>query len=161
VKFRLAVGDDVRSFEAHVRGGTLTLVDERGQTHDVRLLRREGARLTLQFEHETVHVWGTRSGGHGHVWTAGRLLRYTRVEERASHETQDPGVLCVAIPAVVTEVLVDVGDAVEAGDRLVLLESMKMVLSIRAPQAGVVKGVLCQNGQSVDPGVALVEVEFS
>jgi 3-methylcrotonyl-CoA carboxylase alpha subunit len=41
----------------------------------------------------------------------------------------------------------------------VVLEAMKMEHSIRAPHAGVVKALYCQEGEMVGEGSALVELE--
>jgi len=62
------------------------------------------------------------------------------------------------MPATVTKVLVSVGQTVEEGDLVLVLEAMKMELPIRAPHAGVVKAVFCQEGQLVQPGVSLVDI---
>ena len=59
----------------------------------------------------------------------------------------------------IVRVLVAVGQNVEAGTQLVVLEAMKMEHSIRAPQAGVVKALFCQEGDMVAEGCALVELE--
>ena len=47
----------------------------------------------------------------------------------------------------------------EAGAQLVVLEAMKMEHSIRAPHAGTVKALYCQEGEMVSEGSALVELE--
>ena len=59
----------------------------------------------------------------------------------------------------IVRVLVEAGQTVEAGAQLVVLEAMKMEHSIRAPQAGVVKALFCQEGEMVAEGCALVELE--
>jgi urea carboxylase len=59
------------------------------------------------------------------------------------------------LPANVWQVLVQAGDKVEAGDRLVILEAMKMEIPIRAAAAGRVTEVLCGPGKLVTPGQAL------
>lgn len=59
----------------------------------------------------------------------------------------------------IVRVLVEVGQAVEAGTQLVVLEAMKMEHSIRAPQAGVIKALFCEEGEMVAEGCALVELE--
>lgn len=58
----------------------------------------------------------------------------------------------------ITQVLVKVGDAVNAGDTVVMLEAMKMENSITAETAGTVKAVLVNVGDQVDGGQALVEL---
>ncbi|MBI6923716.1 acetyl/propionyl/methylcrotonyl-CoA carboxylase subunit alpha [Pseudomonas putida] len=59
----------------------------------------------------------------------------------------------------IVRVLVEVGQAVEAGAPLVVLEAMKMEHSIRAPKTTTVKALLCQEGDMVSEGAALVELE--
>ena len=54
------------------------------------------------------------------------------------------------MPGTVTHVAVSVGDAVEAGAALVVLEAMKMEHTIRADSDGVVAGLHVSVGQSVD-----------
>ena len=54
---------------------------------------------------------------------------------------------------------VQAGDAVAAGDVLVILEAMKMEHEIRAPQAGRVGEVFFQPGETVGEGEALLTLE--
>jgi acetyl-CoA carboxylase biotin carboxyl carrier protein len=48
------------------------------------------------------------------------------------------------------------GDAVSAGDVLVILESMKMEMPVEAPEDGKVAEVRCKEGQAVGEGEVLV-----
>ena len=54
---------------------------------------------------------------------------------------------------------VEVGDAVAVGDTVCIIEAMKILNEIEADKAGVVKKVLCENGQAVEYGQALVVIE--
>ncbi|TBU41264.1 carbamoyl-phosphate synthase L chain, ATP binding domain-containing protein [Dichomitus squalens] len=69
------------------------------------------------------------------------------------------GALRAPMPSVVVEVRVKVGDRVEAGQAVVVLESMKTETVLRAPTGGVVKAVGCQKGEMVEEGRELVDVE--
>lgn len=51
--------------------------------------------------------------------------------------------------------IVEAGKAVEAGETLAILESMKMEIKVEAPQAGVVSAILCKEGQAISPGQPL------
>ncbi|MGC5702021.1 acetyl/propionyl/methylcrotonyl-CoA carboxylase subunit alpha [Pseudomonas sp. NFXW11] len=75
----------------------------------------------------------------------------------ASHSHH--GGLTAPMNGSIVRVLVSAGQSVEAGAQLVVLEAMKMEHSIRAPQAGVVKALYCQEGEMVSEGSALVELE--
>jgi biotin carboxyl carrier protein len=63
------------------------------------------------------------------------------------------------MPATVVKVLVQPGQAVREGEPVLVLEAMKMELPIRAPREGVVAAVRCTQGELVQPGVALVDLE--
>jgi 3-methylcrotonyl-CoA carboxylase alpha subunit len=77
------------------------------------------------------------------------------VEASHSHH----GGLTAPMNGSIVRVLVEAGQAVEAGAQLVVLEAMKMEHSIRAPHAGVIKALYCQEGEMVSEGSALVELE--
>ena len=56
------------------------------------------------------------------------------------------------ITGVVFQVTSKAGDAVGAGDPVIVLESMKMEIPVEAPRAGVVKEILVTEGQTVQEG---------
>jgi acetyl-CoA carboxylase biotin carboxyl carrier protein len=60
------------------------------------------------------------------------------------------------ITGTVWKIEVQVGDSVEEGDTVVILESMKMEMPVEAEDPGVVSEILCEEGQSVSEGDALV-----
>ncbi|MGN6872642.1 MAG: biotin/lipoyl-binding carrier protein [Solirubrobacteraceae bacterium] len=63
------------------------------------------------------------------------------------------------ITGTVWKIEVAVGDSVEEGDTVVILESMKMEMPVEAEDPGVVKEILVEEGQSVSEGDALVVLE--
>jgi biotin carboxyl carrier protein len=63
------------------------------------------------------------------------------------------------IAGVVTEVRCKVGDALSAGDVVLVIEAMKMNNTITAPTAGRVKRIAVAAGDSVREGQTLVELE--
>jgi acetyl-CoA carboxylase biotin carboxyl carrier protein len=52
-----------------------------------------------------------------------------------------------------------IGQQVEEGDTLVILESMKMEMPVEAEDDGMVKEISCEEGQSVSEGDTLVVLE--
>ena len=60
------------------------------------------------------------------------------------------------ITGTVWKIEVSVGDNVDEGDTVVILESMKMEMPVEAEDAGTVVEILCQEGQAVNEGDALV-----
>src|SRR3954447_11086581 len=60
------------------------------------------------------------------------------------------------ITGTVWKIEVAIGDSVEAGDSLVILESMKMEMPVEAEPSGTVDSILCEEGQAVEEGDTLV-----
>ena len=71
-------------------------------------------------------------------------------------EAFDGDIVASQVSGGVWAVLAKPGDAVKAGDALVVVESMKMEITVFAPSDGVVHQVLCSEGQPVSAGQALV-----
>jgi len=59
----------------------------------------------------------------------------------------------------VLEVKVNVGDKVNDGDEVVVLEAMKMELPIISEESGVVKEIKCKKGDTVESGDVLIVLE--
>jgi acetyl-CoA/propionyl-CoA carboxylase biotin carboxyl carrier protein len=94
-------------------------------------------------------VWIGRGGHHLEL----RTLRQDR-----SRVARPSGSLEAPMPGTVLIVRVKDGDTVEAGDVLIVLESMKMELSITAPHAGVVTDLSLSPGERVELGATLAVV---
>jgi biotin carboxyl carrier protein len=64
------------------------------------------------------------------------------------------------LPGTVAEVIVHAGTAVEAGEPLVLLDSMKMEIPVLAPRPGTVRRVVVAPGDRLQQGdlVAVLDV---
>lgn len=70
------------------------------------------------------------------------------------------GQLTAPMPATVVAILKNIGDKVKAGERLVVLEAMKMEHTIYAPSDGILKEIFYTVGSQVNEGqelLALVE----
>lgn len=63
------------------------------------------------------------------------------------------------LPGAITKISVKVGDRVNTGDTVLMMEAMKMENSISAEASGVVKAILCKEGDQVQSGQALVELD--
>lgn len=172
-QFRLNIHGQERAIEVSRQGERLHVsvgrADEdplpqgEGTAAEVRLVHRDGARLLLEIKWpdgttQRVRLAGARQGDKRQLWIDGRTLAVERARQRGGAAAAE-GSLAAAIPAVVSQILVAPGDEVAAGDKLILLESMKMVIPIVAPRGGRVARVLCDVGESVPAGVPLVEME--
>jgi biotin carboxyl carrier protein len=84
-----------------------------------------------------------------------RVERFARQRGGGAHH----GSLTAPMPATVIGVNVAPGDRVRRGDTLIVLEAMKMELPVRAPSDARVVAVHCREGQLVQPGVSLLDIE--
>lgn len=164
-KFKIKLQGQTNPTEIEVnRQGDEWRVIADGRATPLRLLHHDGLVFAFEYEradgtHRYVRAAGV-AGETRQLWVNGRTLTYQRVAEHAGHQTADDdiGSLSATIPAVVSQTLVNEGDIVTAGDKLILLESMKMVIPIQAPHDGVVTRLNCAPGDAVQPGVPLVEL---
>ena len=63
------------------------------------------------------------------------------------------------MPGLVLDIAVNAGDELQEGDRVLILEAMKMENSIVMHAGGRIKKVTVKKGQAVEKGQVLVELE--
>jgi biotin carboxyl carrier protein len=102
------------------------------------------------------------------LWLDGFRYEVEALDERArairelagaSAGPSGPAPLVAPMPGMIVRVAVQVGDTVQAGQGLVVMEAMKMENELRATAAGTVKAVLAQPGTAVEKGAILLELE--
>jgi biotin carboxyl carrier protein len=72
--------------------------------------------------------------------------------------SQDAGQVTVAMPGLVVKTLVSVGDSVDVGTPLMIIEAMKMENEVKAERAGVVLKIAVNEGDPVEADVLLLEI---
>lgn len=99
-----------------------------------------------------------RSGATLTVLAQGRMHSFTVHDPRMQglDDEADSGSLNAPMPGTVIQVLVTVGQAVDKGAPLLILEAMKMEHTLTAPRAGVVAEVRYGVGEQVREGEALL-----
>lgn len=142
-RYRVTVGDRTIDVDARqpMSGLTSLLVDGVSHVADVAaaaggsLVDVDGATYLVEVEDHARHVIRTRGGASG--GGAGQTLK-------------------TPLPGKVTHVAVTVGDRVERGQTIVVIEAMKMENEFKAGVAGTVTEVRVQPGQPVNAGDVLV-----
>ncbi len=76
-----------------------------------------------------------------------------------AHHSTAEGMLTAPMPGLIRKVLVQVGEQVEAGQPLIVLEAMKTEQTLRAPYDGTVRSLNCSEGEIVQEGTILIEIE--
>jgi 3-methylcrotonyl-CoA carboxylase alpha subunit len=121
----------------------------------------QGEALLAEIDGTRQRLRAIRRGDTLYLQWHGELHALTRFDPIAAADASHAqhGGLGAPMNGSIVRVLVEPGQAVEAGTALVVLEAMKMEHSIRAPEAGTVKALYCREGEMVSEGTVLVELE--
>jgi acetyl/propionyl-CoA carboxylase alpha subunit len=122
----------------------------------------EGRRIDVTAERQGPHErWLTCSGCRHRVMSVVHGVEHRVEVDGIPHRISrdDAGAVRASAPAVVLAIHVKPGDKVEAGDRLLALEAMKMEMAVTAPCAGRVQQVLAHPNLQVHAGSVLVILE--
>ena len=140
-----------------------TIIDgERAHSVNVRAVEREGPDLTLIVDGLRLHLTATETSA-GEWWAqAGEgesvVLRWISPLPEPDVRAKSGDSLAAPMPGQVIALLVTEGQAVRAGDPLVILEAMKMEHTIRAPHDGVVAAIHARPGTQVAASAVLLDV---
>ena len=127
----------------------VTIGDASREVHRV-IARRDGARGRYVL----------RIDGRRHLVEAlDERARAIRDLSAGAQAAVGPLALRAPMPGLIVRVDVAVGDRVEAGQSVVVMEAMKMENELRAPTAGLVTSVPAMPGTAVEKGATLVEFE--
>lgn len=91
------------------------------------------------------------------VHVAGHTLCIDKIEPGAS-QLGDEGGMTAPMPGKILDVLVNVGESVEEGQLLMIMEAMKMEHRITASSSGVISSLNFSKGDQVNQGDVLIEV---
>jgi biotin carboxyl carrier protein len=88
-----------------------------------------------------------------------KTLFSKKFQNRKPYEIHDPRKLCAFIPGTIMKVFVKEKQKVKKGEKLVVLQAMKMNNIILAPGNGVIKKVNVKTGESVPKSHLLIELK--
>lgn len=100
-----------------------------------------------------MEVSGGSNAGGGKKKTSSNAATGTR--PRPSHD----GCVTTAMPGTIVDVKVNIGDKVNAGDGVLVIEAMKMENEIQSAKSGVVVAIHVKKGDSVTPDESLIEIQ--
>ena len=124
--------------------------------------------VTVGDEVHRVIVRARRGKGDYTLWIDGHTYAVEALDERtrtirdltaASGGPTGPVPLVAPMPGLIVRVEVKAGDTVAPGQALIVMEAMKMENEHRATGAGTVKAVRVAQGDAVEKGAVLVELE--
>ena len=149
--------------------GDVVTVD--GSSSTAHLNEVEGTPVRMVTIGDEVHRVVARRGatrGRYTLWLDGFRYDVEALDERtrairalsgAGKEASGPAPLIAPMPGMIVRISVAVGDTVQAGQGLIVMEAMKMENELRAATAGTVKVILASVGTAVEKGALLLELE--
>lgn len=162
MEYRYQIGDAVHAVRIERDGDNYRVSIDGGAEIAVRLASVSGTALELDMHGSRRRVHVVRDGGQRTVAIGSDVYDFALAERGGTRRAQAAAGddrLTAPMPGQVVSVAVAAGDAVEAGQTLVVLEAMKMEMRVSAPRAGTVRQLLVAPGQVVERGQKLVEIE--
>ena len=165
MKYRVTVGD--AEVDVDLDGDVISVDGKRSVAH---LNEVEGTPVRMVTIGDEVHRVVARRGvtrGRYTLWLDGFRYEVEALDERtrtiralagAGKEASGPAPLVAPMPGMIIRISVEVGDIVQAGQGLIVMEAMKMENELRAGSAGRVKAILAREGTAVEKGAILLEL---
>ncbi len=116
-------------------------------------------RLLVRTKDGSHTALAVRAAGATYVSYRGRQYKIERTGRRAGHHGESNGEARAPMPGQIVEVACKKGDTVEVGQRLIVLEAMKMQQPVNAPVGGKIKEVFVVVGSQVAEGEVMALVE--
>jgi len=137
-----------------------------GERRDVDFLNLGGSLYSVITQNKSLEVVIDDENDKIEVLMGGRLYETQVLDERALLMAQRRGGLGggsgevhAPMPGLIVKVVVEVGQEVEQGKTVVILESMKMQNELKAPVDGTVTAIHIEASQTVDKNALLLEIE--
>ena len=166
MKYFVKVGDD--EVEVLVEGDVVR-VD--GRAYQASVAALDGTPVSvLRLGDEVCRVVARPGETRGRytLWLDGFRFETEALDERAraireltgaAAAAAGPAPIVAPMPGMIVRISAQVGDQVQPGQGLVVMEAMKMENELRATTAGTVRAILAQPGTAVEKGAVLLELE--
>jgi len=143
-------------------------VELNGNNHEVELSQLSKYTYLLKVDNNIFHVTSEKLNNQNYSFTINGSTYNTTVrtnlEEKANEYLQNKAkesgteIIKSPMPGLIVKILKQVGDNVEVGDPIILLEAMKMENEVRASASGIIKSISTKENASVEKGQALLEI---
>ena len=152
-----------QQFEIEITGEGDVLLN--GKKQEVDFLGLDAALYSIIRDGRSHELAIEEEGGNYELLLDGRMFEGRVLDERAllmlnrkGGLNLDAGEVHSPMPGLIVGVLVEVGQQVQQGQTVIILESMKMQNELKAPRDGIVDSVQVTAGQTVDKGALLAVI---
>ena len=144
--YQIEIGDEIVVLKAeHLTPNCIILKDENGT--------------------QRIFIASTQDKTFVHFQGRQLIIDHPEAAEKTSYQGDDQllgtdTAICAPMPGKILKILVEKDQKVAAKQNLVIVEAMKMEHNIRAPRNGIVAKVNFKEGDLVDTGQEILEIEF-
>lgn len=133
-----------------------------GQTYHVEILNTHAGSFNLKIDGQTFQLNWAEDKDQYWIAEQGRTYLLEAASKRnrpREYESEEERLIRAPMPAHVHRLAVAVGDFVQKGQTLLVLEAMKMEIRITAVQDGRIEKVFIEAGQTITRNQLLIEIE--
>ena len=124
-------------------------VNDTANDYDIKIIKKTGSKVSLELNEEARTL----------LWERVRKDEAIVDSAATSGGARVSGGVYPPMPGKITEMKVSVGDSVESGQTVCILEAMKMFNELKATSSGTVKEINVETGSSVTPDSLLLLIE--
>ncbi len=171
IQVKIPTQDSPISLELQFNGESLTATynqSEKEKSVKARLLSRQNNQGLLEIDGQMIPYYTAQSNDKPsavQVWILGNIYEMEKAQTGAKRakggqgNANSSGDLKSSMPGKVLEIKVAVDDKVSPDDTMIIMESMKMEMSMNAPFKGSVKEINVAEGDLVEMNTLLVRLE--
>ncbi len=167
MKYLVSVGDRQLELNVFSQNQSEAKIELNNKRKDVEL-KRVGQNYFLLLEGRVIDLGISGQEGHYSVQLAGQeyevhieralLQKYKQFLKEAQGAISGAATIFAPMPGLILKIEAQLGQSVKAGEKLLIIDAMKMENEIRAPHEGIVEKVNVQEKQQVEKGHLLCTI---
>ncbi|GLQ17046.1 acetyl/propionyl/methylcrotonyl-CoA carboxylase subunit alpha [Maritalea porphyrae] len=148
------------SFDVALGNGSKFHISDDDTDLDVELLSADQSNISLVVNGQRHQLGFFANDEFISIFTGEETFSFDRVTlELAGEGAQSGDAVLSPMPGSVVSLNADVGQQVQEGDKLVVVEAMKMEHALLAPRDGIIEAVFVSLGDQVEDGALLIQLE--
>lgn len=156
---RLRENDKKLTIVASLQGMEITILQIDDKEYSVENIAIESGKISALIGQSVIKAAIVFVADDLHVFTQGQHFVFTTTQQAVEQSADIAQRVMAPMPGALTEIFVAPGQTVKKGERLVVVEAMKMQHTLYAPIDGVVKDVFFNTGDLIDEGAQLISWE--
>lgn len=155
MKKQFIIDDEIVDVNILEEGASFILFEFEGEEYSVALSNFHEGKMVLNLKGKNHEVIMSDSD---YVVEGEEFKIEAPKRTRGKVKSHDSGQMKSPMPGKILKIFVNVGDAVEAGTPILVMEAMKMEHTIKASKNGVIEKIFFKEGEQIAGGVELVKL---